>query len=135
MAEPVGLAASAITLAEIVTKLVKFVAAIRNAPGEILALSNEAADLNLIVSEVQNLVQDKQQSTERTQSLEKVLIRVNRTIHLLDDFISSIAHPTGKRFSVNSIRWAIRKRKVNALKEALLKARLDITAIVASMNL
>jgi len=135
MAEPVGLAASVITLAEIVTKLVKFVAAVRNAPGEILALSNEAADLNLVVSEVQGLVQDKQLSTERTQSLGKVLVCVNRTVHLLDDFISSIAHPTGKRFCVNSIRWVVGKGRANDLKEALRKARLDIIAIVTATNL
>jgi hypothetical protein len=135
MAEPIGLAASIITLAEVTTKLVKFITAVRDAPGEILALSNEAADTNLVVSEAQSLVQDGALPVERTKNLGKILVGMNRTVRHLDNFITSIGPTVGKRFSIHSIRWVVEKRKANALKDTLRKSKLDIIAIVTSTSL
>ncbi|KAL1651291.1 hypothetical protein SLS58_000630 [Diplodia intermedia] len=58
MAEIVGLIASVATLAEVAIRLQKLISRLRDAPDELLALSNEVADLRFLFTDVEKILKD-----------------------------------------------------------------------------
>jgi hypothetical protein len=56
MAEIVGLAASILQVAETTARLARLIRELRNAPAELLELSNEATELRAVFEAIQDLV-------------------------------------------------------------------------------
>ena len=71
--EALGLASAIITVLSASATLADIVHSIKNAPIELIALSNEVADLKLVVSEVEALDRNCNLVRESSESLTKVL--------------------------------------------------------------
>ena len=69
-------AASALTLASAAYKLAQLIKLVKNAPDEMIALSNQVADLKLVVEEAEWLDRDINLERNSSETLTKLLIGV-----------------------------------------------------------
>lgn len=112
--EPVGLASSIVAFLEVTKRTTKLIRGIRNAPDELVALSNEAADLELIVTDLEEL--DRESNLVRTSSetMTMLLIHARVKMNELDGFVRGVLDADAS-LSAQTFRrrmsWAMGKKK------------------------
>ncbi|KAF4311075.1 hypothetical protein GTA08_BOTSDO13383 [Botryosphaeria dothidea] len=112
MAEVVGLVASVATLIEVSLKLGKLLSRFRDAPDELLALSNEITDLRFLFAEIEKIVRERPDSMTRFSSTldtaERRVEAVLRFFQKVDAFDTTI---TDRHGSLNrqfeALEWLI----------------------------
>lgn len=80
MAEAVGLIASVATLTEVALKLKKLIVRLRDAPEELLALSNEVTDLRFLFTEIEKVAIERPDSQAR----------LSKTLKFADERLDSL---------------------------------------------
>ena len=73
--EPLGAVASLATVLSVVSNLNQLIRSLRSAPDELLALGNEVADLDLVLSEIESLDRNRNHVRESSYTLTKLLIK------------------------------------------------------------
>ncbi|KAF2146704.1 uncharacterized protein K452DRAFT_355170 [Aplosporella prunicola CBS 121167] len=127
MAEVVGLIASVATLVESAAKLVKLINRLTDAPDELLALSNEANDLRLLLAEIEKATADQ---PELQLSLAGSLQNADDKIKALHSFLQQI--DISKIRAKDRLRWVRNRSKVCALQSGFREARLQLSALLAT---
>lgn len=125
MAETVGLIASIATLAEVALKLEQMISRLRNAPDELLALSNELTDIKVLFKEVERSVEDDPESKMRFQG---TLDIANHRIHAVGAFLGRL--DISNVNYVDRVTWLRYKSKVCRLQSQIRDARIHLTALL-----
>lgn len=127
MAEVVGLVASVATLIEVSLKLGKLLSRFRDAPDELLALSNEITDLRFLFAEIEKIVRERPDSMTRFSSTldtaERRVEAVLRFFQKVDAFDTTIT---------DRVIWMRHKCKVGRLQSGLRDSRLQLDALLGA---
>ena len=125
MADPLSAGASVVTLigacTVIGTRMVKFVQALRDAPSELMMLSNEVNEMTTILMEIEHVRLASTGGDNITLDVPATIWTENRPIEMLfrsvkvqlvelDNFIKSLRKDTFEGVKIDRIRWA-RHRK------------------------
>ena len=135
MADPLSIIASIIAVigaAESVGKAVNRIRDIKNAPNEVLALSNEISDLTVVLKHVETYVTAADCALISRQNLEHLSILAERAQSRLAQ-LGRIIHnhlqePGGvnRRSSLLRLQWPLLKTKVDGLRVHLRDIKLSI---------
>ncbi|KAL1637138.1 hypothetical protein SLS56_000796 [Neofusicoccum ribis] len=126
MAEAVGLTASVVTLGEVGLKLAKLIGKLRDAPYELLALSNEVTDFHFLFTEIEKLARERPDSQVL---LSSTLDTANLRIKDVQSFLKGI--DTASTKIVDRVAWVFRhKSKIGKLQSELRDARLQLSALL-----
>lgn len=132
--EVAGLGASIVAFAQAAGSIAKVIRNIRNAPDELIALSNEVADLNLIVSDLEQLALEGNLVGASTQTLAMLLIQARAKMDELDAFIGNLLSADASlkaETASHRLRWALgKKRKANELLRQLRELRHNIAMVL-----
>ncbi|OJD32940.1 ankyrin repeat containing protein [Diplodia corticola] len=130
MAEVVGLIASVATLVEVALKLEKLASKLRDVPDELLALSNELAELRFLFTDIERVIRRDPTSQAR---FSRTLDEADRRIKNLDSFLQKVDAMNARL--VDWINWLRYRPKICRLQSELRDARLQITALLGVENL
>lgn len=120
--DPLGATASALTVASAVHKLGQLIQSAKNAPDEIIRLSNQVADLKLVIEEAESLDRDSNLQMKSSETLTKLLIGIRIKFDYLDDFVEELLDV--QRFNspqVQRIKWATTYKKRSSKLQAELR--------------
>ena len=139
--EALGVASGILTALSATADLASLVQSIKNAPIELIALSNEVADLKLVISEVEALDRNCNLVRKSSESLTKILLSARITFDHFAHFIDNIlqSHEDGKklasRAATQRFRWAISQKKTaKRLQRELRAIRLNIGILLAAQS-
>ena len=135
MADPLSIMSSIIAVigaAESVGKAVNRIRDIKNAPNEVLALSNEISDLTVVLKHVETYVTATDRAVISRQNLEHLSVLAKRAQSRLAQ-LEQIMHNqlpelggTNRRSSLLRLQWPLLKTKVNCLRVDLRDIKLSI---------
>lgn len=139
--EALGIATGILNALSATADLAHFVQSIKNAPIELIALSNEVADLKLVISEVEALDRNCNLIRRSSESLTKVLLSaritldrfalfVNDSIRLLEHGKTLTSSCTAQRFK----RAFSQKKLAKRLQRELRAIRLNIGILLAARS-
>jgi hypothetical protein len=121
--EAVGLVASIATLLKVCGRVGQLVISIRDAPREFQDLARTVDSLKLVVKEVES--KTSYSTITDTAALHYHLLQAESSLFDLSALIGDVSDPTmaksGARLSV--VKWPLKKRKANAILQALAHAR------------
>lgn len=139
--EALGLASGLLSVLSATVNLADFVQTIKKAPIELIALSNEVADLKLVISEVEALDSNSNLIRKSSESLTKILLLARTTLDHLSHFINEILLPentrrnSASRSSAQRLKWAFsQKRTAKKLQKELRAIRLNIGILLAARS-
>ncbi|KAI9832146.1 MAG: hypothetical protein M1819_004497 [Sarea resinae] len=134
--DPVGFAASLLTLVSAFGKLGRLIKSMHNAPDELIALSNEVADLKIVLSDVEMLDRETNLVRTTSESLTKLLISARIKLNNLDKFVDELINiRPDDTVSAQRIKWAVSKRKkAKELQEELRDIRINLGTILAARS-
>lgn len=120
--DPLGAAASALTVASPAHKLGQLIRSTKNAPDEIIALSNQVADLKLVIEEVECLDRESNLQRRSSETLTKLLIGVRIKFDHLDGFVEELLDVQKyNNLQVQRIKWATYYKKRSKKLQAELR--------------
>ena len=143
MADVLSFAASIIAVlgaAEGVAKTLSRIRSIRNAPDELLALTNEVSDLQIILSDVQGYVrttQAPQISQEHLQHLSKFVNRAKEKLLQLDELVHyKVLKPQSSpdKIKVSKREWLMAVKTIDKFRQSLRDIRLNIVTHMMMIN-
>ena len=120
--DPLGATASALTVASAVRKLGQLIQSAKNAPDEIVHLSNQVADLKLVIEEAESLDRDSNLQMKASETLTKLLIGIRSKFDYLNGFVEELLDV--QRFNspqVQRIKWATTYQKRSKKLQAELR--------------
>lgn len=128
MADPLSVTASALTVigasSACANFLLEFIKGLRNAPAELLALSNEVNELKIVLNEIkivcQSIEQEPIPSQEFLDMVSKQLAEAGEILKELDEL--------RKRNSSRRYRWPLNKSKAERLHGKLKDTRSKLLA-------
>lgn len=136
--DPLSITVSILTLAGAVSATVTHVQTLLDAPKEIIALSNDIADIEVVVQEVASCLSENGASrwTETTQiNVSKLLRRaedkLQRLSSILNDKLLTCRNGNGRRRSVK-IAWLKHKSEVEQLRKDLNSVKLSLAAVIGA---
>lgn len=139
--EALGIASGILNALSATADLAHFVQSIRNAPIELIALSNEVTDLKLVISEVEALDRDCNLVRKSSESLTKILLSARITLDQFALFIDDSIRPRedGKtlasRCAAQRFKWAFSQKKTaKRLQRELRGIRLNIGILLAAQS-
>jgi hypothetical protein len=131
MADPVGFTASIMTLVGAAAQLGQLINSMRNAPVELLALSNEVNDLCLVYRELEKV---RARWPAASGNLSPALRRANEKITVLKQLVDESDSKTSS--AVGRVNWVFRKkRKIKQTQEELREVRRQLDTLVAANSL
>jgi hypothetical protein len=140
MAEPFSIFTAAASLVDIVARTSKGLWRIyndlHNAPALILVLSNEAADLGVIldlISDSKQSIQQQnaQQDAKVVAALDQQLQKARGLLNELDALANTL---TSMILSKKRLKWVLKKRNALALKDQLKGVRRTLNEILFNYN-
>lgn len=139
--EALGIASGILNALSATTDLAHFVQSIKNAPIELIALSNEVAGLKLVISEVEALDRDCNLVRKSSESLTKILLSARITLDHFALFVNDSIRPRedGKTLAssraTQRFKWAFsQKKKAKRLQRELRAIRLNICILLAAQS-
>jgi hypothetical protein len=143
MAELVALIASCITVASVAREVAHGLELLRdlwNSPSILSVITNEVADLSLVVNEITIFAEKHKDPTTRNSilTLDQVLNHAESSLRELDQLIKSrliLPDGSGQRVRVSRRAWLLEKKNVERLQQRLQTARLDIMAALAVLTM
>ncbi|KAF2175575.1 hypothetical protein K469DRAFT_65239 [Zopfia rhizophila CBS 207.26] len=130
MAEVLGAIASIITLTKAAAKLSRLISSLQRAPDELLALSNDVTDMELLFLRIQAVqVEQPQALAPLSSTIRNATESIRNLTELVDKYSGRVL--TGTR----RLKWAVEKRKVNNLKQELRERRSQLDTLLTVNNL
>jgi hypothetical protein len=138
MAEPLSVAASAVAVLQIgaacAKSLLSIIQDIRDAPGELMVLSNEVNSLNAIIDEVQkvsgSLAGDGSSTSQFTKTIKRLLKEAEDVLVTLNTL--ALKYKSKPRTINHSVSWICQKSRANKCLTRLRDIRANIMALFAS---
>ena len=146
--DPLSITASIIAIIGVggnIAKTIRRLASQTNAPDFVLALNNELADFNLVVSAIQDIYQ-KQQSSARPYgpqdvdidaSVTSALTQARQTAMELQTLYRQISIGTSGKSGFASLRtklWLLEPKKAKEVQDNLRTVRLKLAAVLGILN-
>lgn len=130
MADPVGFAASVLTLTDAAAAVVKFIQQVRHCPDQVKAFVNEINDLRYVLEDVEDLHNEKELGEQSR--LGPVLERANDAIEQIDQFVKQFrVTEKGKLAFIDRVRWSIaQQKKAEELKQRLINIRSQLSTLI-----
>ena len=139
MADPISIPASAIALASVavaagrITK--RYISDYRNAPAELLALSNEVADLGLVLGEARLATVVQSAEGNSANNIEDLLSRAKVQLEGLEELAQQLAPPNQDSMrNIDRLRWHRAKKKAIARMEAIRSIRSSLAVILSARS-
>ena len=142
--DPISLIASIITLIGAggsVAKGLRKLISLKEAPDSLLQLNNEISDLQLVASAIQEIFWQCSESLGEARKshhaiLDNALSNTKTVILELEVLIVyGLAKVTAGGSRVNRLAWVREERKIQAMKDRLRAARMDLVAATSLLNL
>ncbi|KAL9579460.1 MAG: hypothetical protein Q9212_005094 [Teloschistes hypoglaucus] len=138
MAEPIGIAASVVTLVKtsrIVANGISKLLALKHAPDVLLALNNEVIDLEYLIFDIQDLEQRYQETLNDTiaPSFRRVLDRTREVLLNLQKLIAyrlTKYQITHRRMAVDRSSWLLAHSKIVAAHQDVHDCRLQLSTAI-----
>lgn len=139
--DPFSVFSSAISVLDIAIRASKALhglyTELAEAPELILALSNETADISMVlsrVSEARKMLNrlDAPQNTAFLEALDRHILTAKVILSRLDILVTELHRQSG---SVKRIKWCLRKNKAFTLKDELRAVRQRINEILITYNM
>lgn len=128
--DPLSAGASVIAVIQVTAQCAKLLTTViitlRDAPEDILALSNEVSDLNLVLTEVA--------STTPSPNVLKLINRANAMLRILESLLREWMRPhgTGGEVKFERFAWFRHSKKARVLQAQLRELKLGIVAGLVS---
>jgi hypothetical protein len=133
--DPVGFAASLLTLAAAANGLGKLVKTARDAPAEFRDLLREIDNLSAVISSAEQLDQENKLRMHSTCDFASILVSGRERLDDLSTFVGKIGQASDLgNPAVSRLQWLFRKNQGSALRENLKDLRMSIAAIAATSN-
>ena len=134
--DPLGATASALTVASAVHKLAQLIQSTKNAPDEIIRLSNQVADLKLVIEEAESLDRDSNLQMKSSESLTKLLIGIRIKFDYLDGFVEELLNVQKfKSPQVQRIKWAtVYKKRSTKLQAEMRDMQQNLITVLAARS-
>ena len=134
--DPLGATASALTVASAVYKLGHLIQSAKNAPDEIIRLSNQVADLKLVIEEAESLDRDSNLQIKSSESLTKLLIGIRIKFDYLDSFVEELLDVQRlNSLQVQRIKWATTyKKRSKELQAELRDMQQNLITVLAARS-
>lgn len=129
MAEVIGVVSGAITLAETAGKLGQLIKRLRDAPDELLALSNEVNDFSLLVTQLRNR---GTVHPDMRPHLEMKLRDADSKIAAIKTFLQKVDLIDGN--ALDRLVWVHYRSKIRSCQAELREIRLQAIALMATSN-
>lgn len=129
MAEAIGVVSGAITLAETAGKLGQLIKRLRDAPDELLALSNEVNDFNILVAQMRNPGAVR---PDMRPHLEMKLRDADSKIAAIKTFLQKIDVIDGN--ALDRLVWVHYRSRIRSCQTDLREIRLQAIALMATSN-
>jgi hypothetical protein len=141
MADPLSVIASAITIlatgAACAKNLLSIIQGIRDAPEELVALSNEVNNLNAIIDEARkvygSLAIDDLSTAQFIETLKRLLKEAGDVLGTLNGLV--LKCKSEERTLDQSVLWLYRKSRTQKYLTRLQNIRMNIVALLASKTL
>jgi len=131
--DPLSVIASTIALATPVALCLQKLRESRHAKPELLLLSNEVADIVLLLQELDQVLQHQNQSTESRPS-RRLLQALDATRAKFQE-LSKQALEWQTSTTTRPLRWIVIGSKVRAFKDELQRIRSELMTVLSTMNL
>ena len=132
--EGVGLAASLVTLVETTGATIRTIRDIRNAPDALSALSNEVADLKLVITDIQARESNDTSVHARSESLTKLMLHARIKLDEVEKFVQNLLSADTNLRDGNiayRIKWALgKKKRAYELVQELREIRHNVVALL-----
>lgn len=130
MADPVGFAASVLTLTDAAASVIKIIHQVRHCPDQVKAFVNEINDLCYVLEDVQELHNEKELGEESR--LGPILERAKLAIKNVDQFVKQLGiHEKEKLDLIDRFKWSIAKqKKADELKLRLINIRSQLNTLI-----
>ena len=132
--DPLSISASVVTLAGLAIQLGKYASSLHNAPAEILALSNEMVDLNLLVVKLESVRSDDQIPGHWNHDLRKILDPLKLKIQELSTFVNACESSGALSEFKSRLKWPMVQSKAQALQKDLREIRLNTITYLAAQS-
>jgi hypothetical protein len=140
MADPLSITASAIAVVQIgavcAKSLLSIIQGIRDAPEELMVLSNEVNSLNAIIGEARKvsefLVADGSSTSQFDRTFKRLLAEAEVVLSTLSTLVSKFNSKPGT-FN-HSVSWLCRKARANKCLMSLRDIRENVVALMTSEN-
>ena len=144
MADPLSVSVSAIQLLGASTSTAKalynLIREWRRAPLELLRLSNEVNDLNLVLSHVEhtcsefeNIATDSKSQVEFSRTLTVMLEQMKCHVYVLDNLLSTMfAGPAREATEARKLGWLLKKNKVKRITSRIKAIKGDMGLLLTS---
>ena len=132
MADPLGVAASILSLTDAVIIIGRFIRRIRNCPAELLAVNNELSDLRYVLTEVERLQENEE--VPGGSNLGRMLERAQVVVQETSGIVQKLEGNDNNRFSViDRVEWSVtQKEKVTSLISRLREIRFQLDTLIAA---
>ena len=143
MADPLSATASAITVIALCTQCMKqlrsLICSLRDVPNELVALSNEISDLELILEEVK----DTSESIEKNPAgnlrsanlISEQLEKAKSTMNELDELTKKFAKVRPGKMQMERFAWLSKGTDVKVLQKKLQKVKSNLSTLLATNTL
>jgi hypothetical protein len=140
MADPLSLATGIVSVIALTTAaskaLHRLIVSMRQAPQALLSLSNELADLAVVILEVKNVVDSGKDLPPRSRErLAILLMRAKPKVDEIEKLATDLTRAGSKsRLNFSRMTWMDGKAKAAGIQKELRVFRLNIAAILAANN-
>ena len=131
--DPLSVIASTMTIAAPIAVGLQTIRENRHAKPELLLLSNEVADIVLLLQELDQVLQNPKQSIESRPS-RRLLQALDATRAKFQELSKQVLE-WQKSSTTHPLRWIVIGSKVRALKEELQRIRSELMTVLSTMNL
>lgn len=140
--DPLSIVRSSLSVAGALTVTLEQVQALCNAHGDVLGLINEVSDLRLILTEIDNVIQkrndDGRVDAGHVQGITAVLQRAQANLEhldrLLENGVTEVDSTNGKR-KIKRFAWMKQKTKLKRLEMHLKDTRITLSTLVTNATL
>ena len=134
--DPLGAAASVLTVASAAYKVGQLIRSVKNAPDEIVALSNQIADLKLVIEEIESLDRDSNLQRKSSETLTKLLISLRIKFDSLDGYVEELLDVQKyNNLQTQRIKWAtIYKKRAKRLQAELRDMQQNLGTVLAARS-
>jgi Fungal N-terminal domain of STAND proteins len=137
MADPLSVTASviavlgaAVNAAQTIQNLIR---TLRQAPDELLALSNEVSDFRLVLHEIDLSAQGQDVAYNSTSAILRILSRAEAKLDELDRFVKGFVRPHLSTVTkVDRVRWMKEKNNAQAIQSELRAMRMDLATLLVA---
>ena len=149
MADPLSISVSVLTLSQVSLSTAKSLYTLikewQHAPQELLQLSNEISDLNLVLSymericsEAENPAADQSSAVrpDLSQSLKTVIGQARYQIDKLDSLLKTMTNHTwnNRPIETRKLNWILNKNKVKRIMNGVKSAKMNMHMMMTSLG-